>query len=604
MRRYVVFGCTIVLVASLVSTAAGSDGPQRGAWLRTFDRSQMKPTTPELGSRFVARGAVARGTGEPELRNFELVGHTDLGATDTNGDVWVHGDHAYVGTWGDPCNGLGVKVIDVSDPTDPTMIGRIGARHGTSAEDVVVRSVSTSAFTGDLAAIGIQRCGGGTKLDGASFGTQFWDVTDPADPQKLGSIGFSQGGGGTHELDLFQRGDHVYSLNAVPFTEFFDPEPAGDLRIVDVTDPADPVQLAAWGALEHGMTRGPWDGLGSFGAVYDHSVRASADGTKAYVSYWDLGVLTFDIADPTDPVLVGQTRYPFGADGDAHSLSEYVGGSRRFLLTNDEDTDPRSPAFIHYGEETAVASESPTAPPLWRSPEHAIAAPVVRARQQGCKASNYPAATVGSIAVVRTVFMLYDDPKTAKRQCRQVTQERAAEAAGAVAVVHDWISEATSPQWWTIGPVGIPVLFTDHDAATGMVAEGEARLEAQQPASGFLRVFDANTGEQVASFSDLPNVHAVAPPPGVWSIHNNEVSGDRAYASWYSHGIVALDLSPLKAAVPADPVLVGQFVPPVDPHAAWSGVWGVFVRESDGLIFASDFTSGLWIVRPTGDAAA
>jgi hypothetical protein len=32
-------------------------------------------------------------------------------------------------------------------------------------------------------------------------------------------------------------------------------------------------------------------------------------------------------------------------------------------------------------------------------------------------------------------------------------------------------------------------------------------------------------------------------------------------------------------------------------------VWGVFARE-DGVVFASDMVTGLWIVRPTGPAAA
>jgi len=31
-------------------------------------------------------------------------------------------------------------------------------------------------------------------------------------------------------------------------------------------------------------------------------------------------------------------------------------------------------------------------------------------------------------------------------------------------------------------------------------------------------------------------------------------------------------------------------------------VWGVYVRD-DGVIFASDMVTGLWIVRPTGPAA-
>jgi hypothetical protein len=604
---------TVPLIAIASSIALLAATPSAGSPIGSrWDRLPRKsnPWTAGVASHPSRSNVRAAAPVEPVFDNFELVGHSELGATDTNGDVWVHGDYAYVGTWGDPCNGLGVKIVDVSDPSNPEMIGRLGARNGTSAEDMVVRSVSTPAFTGDLLAVGLQRCGGGAKLDEATFGTQFWDVTDPTQPEKLGFHGGATGGGGTHELDLFQRGSHVYALEATPGTEYFDVNHGGDFRIVDATDPRNPIQVGEWGAIANGMTAGPYDGLGSFGAPFDHSARASADGMKAYVSYWDAGVLVFDISDPSDPVLIGRTAYPAGSDGEAHSVAEYT-GSRDFLLQNDEDTDPRSPLSILYGAGNAgIGSESPGARALWKSPEHQIAAHVVRARRQGCERDDYPAAASGAIVVVRTVLRLFDPAPTAKRQCRQAVQEGAAAEAGAVAVVHDWISDYTSPQWWTPAwGLPIPAVFTDHETAIGMADAGEATLQAGRPSQGFLRVFDASTGDQVAVFDDLPNVHRLAPPPGIWTIHNNEVAGDRSYISWYSNGIVAIDLSPLNGAVPADPVMVGQFIPTGLPSQTsyfpghGPAVWGVFYRESDGLIFASDLSSGLWIVRPTGSAA-
>jgi hypothetical protein len=44
----------------------------------------------------------------------------------------------------------------------------------------------------------------------------------------------------------------------------------------------------------------------------------------------------------------------------------------------------------------------------------------------------------------------------------------------------------------------------------------------------------------------MENVHRLPSPAGEWSIHSNEVVGDRSYVSWYSNGIVALDLRPLR----------------------------------------------------------
>ena len=282
--------------------------------------------------------------------NFRVLGHDDLGAVDTHGDVWVHGDFAYVGTWSEPCSGLGVKIVDVSNLRAPRMIGRLAAREGTSAEDVVVRSVRTPYFHGDLLATGIQRCGEDPALDWETFGVEFWDVSNPYAPRKLSEFGTMYGFTfwGVHELDLFQRDDHVYALLASPFAEgSFDPVPGGDFRIVDATDPVHPIQVGEWGAAAHGLSPGPFFGLGSFGAALAHSARASADGRLAYVSYWDLGVLTFDISDPTNPVLLTRTRFDPDDDGNAHSVAPYeTKHHRRLLLQNDEDFDPTSPTHI------------------------------------------------------------------------------------------------------------------------------------------------------------------------------------------------------------------------------------------------------------------
>ncbi|TMK47713.1 MAG: hypothetical protein E6G55_02750, partial [Actinobacteria bacterium] len=547
----------------------------------------------------------------PVTNNFTVIGHTDLGASDTNGDVWVQGNFAYVGTWSDPCNGLGVKIVDVSNPASPAMIGRVGAIAGTSAEDVVVRSVSTASFTGDLLAVGIQRCDfQNASLDTAKFGVDFWNVTNPAAPVHLSFLGVTTGEGGVHELDLFQRGTSVYALLATPFSEWFDPEPGGDFWIADVTNPAAPTVVGQWGAGAHGLSRGPFYGQGSFGARFDHSVRASADGMTAYVSYWDLGVLTLDISDVTNPTLLSRTMYPPDADGDGHSVAVYQGTTKTFLLQNDEDFDPRSPAHIVSGGNVGIGSEAPYARPLWRSSDHKLSGRVVRPAREGCSPSDYGSAPVQKrIAVVKTYFTVFD-PKRHRAACGPGRQERVAQRLGAAAVVHDFIARNTSPQFFSF-PQGIriPVLFTDHTTALGMVQAGRASLQAQQPAWGYLRVFDATTGQQVAKFDALPYVRTLSSPLGDWSIHNNEVRGNRAYASWYTHGIVALDLTPLNSATPGDPVLVGQFVPDgATSHSDFLPstpiVWGVAIRPSDGLIFVSDMNSGLWIVSATGPAAA
>jgi len=610
MRRSGIASVVLALVLALAFVAAALAGPSRSVGKRAGP-VDARSGVPQFQRVAPVQRDARRGSeqGRPVARNFKLLGHNDLGAEDTNGDVWAHGDFAYVGTWGDPCNGRGVKIVDVSDLRDPRFVGTVGSRTGTSAEDVVVRRVSTASFGGDLLAVGIQSCGEEAPPPGAEFGAEFWDVSDPTAPEKLGEIGVARGGGGVHELDLFERGDHVYALLATPYTEWFDPQPVGDFQIVDVTNPRVPVHVASWGAGAHNLSPGPFFGQGSFGSRYAHSARASRDGTKAYVSYWDLGVLTFDIQDISNPVLVSRTRYRADADGDAHSLSEYG----NFLLQNDEDFDPRSPAVIRYEEDgRGIANESPGAAALWLQPGHELTAEVVRASNEGCDAGDYPADTAGKIVVVATPVPFFDSPPGSPPLCTQRQQQESAAAAGAAAVVHDFIAFATSPQWFDeIAEVDIPALYTDHATAWGIVTAGEATLRARRPSWGYLRVFDKASGRQVARFDDAPNVHALPAPTGDWSIHNNEIAGERSYASWYSNGVVAIDLRPLGRRRPRDPVKVGQFVPPGAPsqsdfvHSGVAEVWGVAVAERDRgtVLFLSDMNSGLWIVKPTGRAA-
>jgi hypothetical protein len=85
----------------------------------------------------------------------------------------------------------------------------------------------------------------------------------------------------------------------------------------------------------------------------------------------------------------------------------------------------------------------------------------------------------------------------------------------------------------------------------------------------------------------------------------SEVRGARAYSSWFSHGIVALDVSD-----PKRPQKVGQFVPDTSKrYSAGLGVgptefWGVAVDPETGHIYGSDMRSGLWILKPTERAAS
>src|SRR5215213_8170273 len=120
---------------------------------------------------FVAAAGIAQADGGKSNTgaafNMEVVGHNDLGGRGFNADVWVHNGYAYVGQWGfgDWAGGTknrfcpsgpesSVLVIDVHNPTNPQVVGRLQNPALTSAEDVVVYTAEYGPYAGhEVAAV-------------------------------------------------------------------------------------------------------------------------------------------------------------------------------------------------------------------------------------------------------------------------------------------------------------------------------------------------------------------------------------------------------------------------------------------------------------------
>jgi hypothetical protein len=117
------FAATVCAVLTITSVAPAA--PRRAVDSFQQKLNAQRRLAASVGAQTASNGVVAD--------NFEVLGHHDLGMTDTNADVWVHGEFAYVGTWAFPCTGRGVKIVDVSDVTNPQLVGTLAAREGTSA---------------------------------------------------------------------------------------------------------------------------------------------------------------------------------------------------------------------------------------------------------------------------------------------------------------------------------------------------------------------------------------------------------------------------------------------------------------------------------------
>ncbi|MCP4572856.1 MAG: T9SS type A sorting domain-containing protein [bacterium] len=166
--------------------------------------------------------------------------------------VQVVGNLAYVAD-----DGLGLRIIDVSDPTQPIRAG--GLEFGAGAEDVVVEEPLVYLATG-------------------TSGLRVVDAGDTQDPVSVSNLVLPGAA-----ASLVKRGDLVY-ISCGP----------GGLQIVDVSDPAAPFLVG---------------GL-SVGEIMRDVALAD---TVAYVGYIEAGVNTvraIDVSDPAAPALLGATTTP------------------------------------------------------------------------------------------------------------------------------------------------------------------------------------------------------------------------------------------------------------------------------------------------------
>jgi hypothetical protein len=302
--------------------------------------------------RFAARGLLALlalvvlsatlGASAALADPLDVIGAADPGTPGYNAMAVGLDGFAYLGSWGSVshCPGLGARIFDIHDPTSPVLIGAAAAYPGTTAEHLAAVRYATSSFAGNILFAGIQRCNGAT---GSPSGLAIWDISDPSNPTELAFFSVARGSvRGVHEFTLGQRGDRWYAYLAVPNSETING--LGDLRVLDVTDPRNPVQVTDWGARKDaGLPVGARGDCapacrGKVPQAFLHSVALSSDGLTAYLSYWDQGVILLDVSEPNAPRWIGRFMEPLAAEGNTHSVALAHGGL--LALVADETIDP------------------------------------------------------------------------------------------------------------------------------------------------------------------------------------------------------------------------------------------------------------------------
>jgi len=268
----------------------------------------------------------------------------------TTADVYAHKGFAYVGThtavYG--TSDGGVRVFDLKDPSNPKEVAVFAHNDvpGTWQEKVIVKSVSTPYFKGDLAVVSVQKV---NRTSNSSGGFLLYDVSNPYEPKKLGFYSVTNKTRGTHELYLTTQGNQALVLAANPYADYYSHGEEKDFQIVDVTNPLDPKKV--WEFDPRLLPEVPddfngyhWNAPdGKTRPVFSHSAIADETGRYAFVSMWDLGTVILDIQNPEKPVYLGRTQFRANQKGAAHSAALAKGGT--VLIETREVANPTGTGY-------------------------------------------------------------------------------------------------------------------------------------------------------------------------------------------------------------------------------------------------------------------
>lgn len=223
---------------------------------------------------------------------FEIVGHHDLGALGMWSAIAIIDDHAYVGSRNDR---KGIQIVDISDPSTPAVVGEVGPPHagipGMSTRELrIVPSRNLLVVLNLRCSPDLHGCGG----PGEGESLRFFDITDRRDPVLLSSYGVA----GTMFRPRSPHEFFVWADDTRVLVYVTAPPAAPSLEVIDATDPVNPTRLAAWDPGMAGLVKNPG------GDDILHSVAVSDDGTRAYLSHQQSGLLVADVSALPDVTLV------------------------------------------------------------------------------------------------------------------------------------------------------------------------------------------------------------------------------------------------------------------------------------------------------------
>jgi hypothetical protein len=190
------------------------------------------------------------------------VGRHGIGGPLFPKSVFVSGNYAYLASYD-----LDFRIIDISDPTNPTLAGGLD-----------LPGITNEVFTSGNYAYGADGYGG----------LQIINISDPANPTLIGSLdtlGVAYG--------VFVSGDYAYVADG-----------GFGLLIINISDPANPTLTGR---------------LDTLGVAYGVFVSSN----YAYVAEGNSGIQVVEVTDPTAPSFAGSYDTP-GYANDVFVSGDYI----------------------------------------------------------------------------------------------------------------------------------------------------------------------------------------------------------------------------------------------------------------------------------------
>ncbi|MDP2710454.1 MAG: hypothetical protein Q8O56_04485 [Solirubrobacteraceae bacterium] len=253
----------------------------------------------------------------------------------------------------------GWSILDVTDPQRPQLVRWLAGPANTWTIQVQVAD--------GLMVTSLEHIPGGWGGDAdppPEEGLLIWDLSDPADPQRIGH--WRSGLSGTHR-NFYGGGRYIHATTTQPG---FDGHIYG---VVDIEDPTAPRLVGRWWMpgqhVAAGETYGPVDeARGTKGAPYESAPGARLPalslhggpypaGERIYAPWMRGGLVILDGSDPADPRLVSRLAVhpPLGSTIALHTAVPLL--DRGIVVINSEALNERCAEPLNFAGIVDVSDE-------------------------------------------------------------------------------------------------------------------------------------------------------------------------------------------------------------------------------------------------------